>query len=65
MTMPRKSALFPALCARTVCLCEAVSHLKTTLLDVVELQAERLYAAYDSPLVANQADPYAPDITGR
>lgn len=49
----------------TVCfLCVMVSHLKAALLDVVKLQAERLYAAYDSPLVANQTDPDTPDVAG-
>lgn len=56
----------PAQCAHThthtVYLCGMVSHLKATLLDVVELQAKRLYAAYDSPLVTNQTDPDAPDV---
>jgi len=33
-------------------------------MDVVKLQAKRLYAAYDSPLVANQTDPNAFDVTG-
>ena len=42
--------------------CAVVSHLKAALLDVVKLQAEGLYAAYDSPLVANQTDPDAPDV---
>lgn len=46
----------------TVCLCAVVSHLKATLLDMVKLQAERLYAAYDSPLVANQTDPNSSDV---
>lgn len=32
------------------------------MLDVVELQAKRLYAAYDSPLMADQTDPDAPDV---
>lgn len=63
MMMPTNSGLLPALCVHTVCLCAAASHLKATLLDVVELQAKRLYAAYDSPLVTNQADPDAPDVT--
>lgn len=40
------------------------SHLKAALLDVVELQAEGLYAAEDSPLVTEQTDPDAPDVTG-
>lgn len=48
----------------TVCLCATVSHLKAALLDVVKLQAKRLYAAYDSPLVTNQTDSSAPDVTG-
>lgn len=39
------------------------SHLKAALLDVVKLQAERLYAAYDPPLVTKQTDPDAPDVT--
>lgn len=39
------------------------SHLEAALLNVVKLQAERLYAAYDSPLVTKQADPDAPDVT--
>lgn len=39
------------------------SHLKAALLDVVKLQAERLYAAYDSSLVTKQTDPDAPDVT--
>lgn len=39
-----------------------VSHLKATLLDVVELQAKGLYAAYDSPLVTDQTDPDTPDV---
>lgn len=39
------------------------SHLKAALLDVVELQAEGLYAAEDSPLVTKQTDPDAPDVT--
>lgn len=39
-----------------------ISHLKATLLDVVKLQAKRLYAAYDSPLVSNQTDPDTPDV---
>lgn len=60
--MPRNSGLFSSsVCAHSLSLCAAVSHLKATLLDVVKLQAERLYAAYDSPLVTNQADPDAPD----
>ena len=36
--------------------------MEAALLDVVKLQAERLYAAYDSPLMANQTDPDAPDV---
>lgn len=60
--MPRKSGLFPAQCVHTVCLSSVVSHLKATLLDVVELQTKGLYAAYDSPLVANQTDPNTPDV---
>lgn len=40
-----------------------VSHLKAILLDVVKLQAERLYAAYDSSLVTNQTDPNTSDVT--
>lgn len=39
-----------------------VLHLKAILLDVVKLQAKRLYAAYDSPLVTNQTDPNTPDV---
>lgn len=39
-----------------------VSHLKATLLDVVKLQAKRLYTTYDSPLVTNQTDPDTPDV---
>lgn len=39
-----------------------VSHLKATLLDVVKLQAKRLYAAYDSSLVSNQTDPDTSDV---
>lgn len=39
------------------------SHLKAALLDVVKLEAERLYAAYDPPLVTKQTDPDAPDVT--
>lgn len=46
----------------TVCLCAKFLHLKAALLDVVKLQAKRLYAAYDSPLVANQTDPDTPDV---
>lgn len=36
--------------------------MEAALLDVVKLQAERLYAAYDSPLMANQTYPDAPDV---
>lgn len=36
--------------------------MKAALLDVVKLQAKRLYAAYDSPLVANQADPNTSNV---
>lgn len=36
--------------------------MEATVLDVVELQAEGLYAAYDSPLMADQTDPDAPDV---
>lgn len=39
-----------------------VSHLETTVLDVVELQAKGLYAAYDSPLMADQTDSNTPDV---
>lgn len=58
MTKPR----FVSSSARARSACAAASHLKATLLDVVELQAERLYATYDSPLVSNQTDPDAPDV---
>lgn len=34
------------------------------MLDVVELQAKGLYAAYDSPLMADQTDPDAPNVPG-
>lgn len=37
--------------------------MKATALDVMKLQAKRLNAADDSPLVANQTDPDAFDIT--
>lgn len=33
-------------------------------MDVVKLQPKRLYAAYDSPLVANQTDSNAFDVPG-
>lgn len=52
----------PAQCVHTVCLCAVFSHLKAAVLDVVKLQAQGLYAAYDSPLVTNQTDPNAPDV---
>lgn len=54
----------PAQCVHSVSRPRAVSHLEATVLDVVELQAEGLYAAYDSPLVADQTDPDAPDVPG-
>lgn len=47
----------------TVSLCGTASHLKAALLDVVKLQAKRLYAAYNPPLMTNQTDPNAPDVT--
>lgn len=50
--------------ACTVSLGRAASHLEATVLDVVELQAKGLYAAYDSPLMADQTDPDAPDVPG-
>ena len=37
--------------------------MKAALLDVVKLQAQRLYAAYDSPLVTDQTDPDTLDVT--
>lgn len=52
----------PAQCVHTVSLGRAASHLEATVLDVVELQAKGLYAAYDSPLMADQTDPDAPDV---
>lgn len=61
MTMPRN--LFPAQFVHTVWLCAMGSHLKATLLDVVKLQAKGLYAAYDSPLMANQTDSNTSDVT--
>lgn len=41
---------------------EMVSDLKAVLLDVVKLQAKRLYAADDSSLVTNQTDPNSSDV---
>lgn len=59
---PNRLVVSSSVCTHTVYLCGMVSHLKATLLDVVELQAKRLYAAYDSPLVTNQTDADTPDV---
>lgn len=74
MTIQKKMELHPHMIRRwsllhrtvvsgTVSPWRTASHLEAALLDVVKLQAERLYAAYDSPLVTKQTDPNAPDVT--
>lgn len=62
MTKPSNAGVSCVPGVHTRCVFVPCSHLKATLLDVVELQTKRLYAAYDSPLVANQTDPDAPDV---
>lgn len=52
----------PAQCVHSLSRPRVASHLEATVLDVVELQAEGLYAADDSPLMADQTDPDAPDV---